>query len=250
MAGPRAAGPRSRLMRRTPLSWPLRPVFFRYPMALRRSHRASLSPRRILEDIAKDSDPHPARDPEVVFGVAGERSLPGQICAGVTKATPCPGPPSQGPHPTSPSPRCNAINRTYKNLLIYKSRKYPPRPSRCDRPPLQGVLACTLGSLLTCGQPEPQVEVPILRRVPVPVRRSAVPGVVVPATPAIQAVRGYRRPPRTVPPAELVVIPVGAPLPDVPQHVVKAPRIGPTPRRPHLMRLAARVLTKPGVYSQ
>ena len=45
------------------------------------------------------------------------------------------------------------------------------------------------------GKPEPQVVVAVARRVPVPVRRPCVPGVVVPAAAANHAVRALRQNP-------------------------------------------------------
>ena len=49
-----------------------------------------------------------------------------------------------------------------------------------------------------CGQTETQVVVPVLRLVPVAVRRAAVPGVVVPATAPDDPVRGLGRPPQAI----------------------------------------------------
>jgi hypothetical protein len=49
-----------------------------------------------------------------------------------------------------------------------------------------------------CGHAEPQVVVPVLRPVPVPVRRPAVPRLVVPATAPDHPVRGPGRPPRRI----------------------------------------------------
>lgn len=54
------------------------------------------------------------------------------------------------------------------------------RFGRCRNPPTR----------LSCGQTEPVVLVPVLRRVPIAVRRTAVPAVVVPAAAAEHAVRG------------------------------------------------------------
>ena len=84
------------------------------------------------------------------------------------------------------------------------------------------------GALLdgTAEHTKAKVEAPFLRRAPVAARRSAVPGVEVPAAAPEHPVRARRRAGwirrRT---ARILAVPILAPLPDVTVHVVQAPGI-------------------------
>src|SRR5262249_49727892 len=78
------------------------------------------------------------------------------------------------------------------------------------------------------GQAETQVASPVVRRVPVALRRPGVAGEVEPAPAAEHPVRGPRRARRILHRRILVIvgrIPVPTPLPDVTQHVVESPRV-------------------------
>src|SRR5208337_603293 len=94
------------------------------------------------------------------------------------------------------------------------------------QPALDGSVPC---SFLDCGHAEAQVEVPALRRVPAAVRRAAAPGVVAPATAPDDPGRGLgraRRIGRRRRGVVFLIIPIGAPFPDVADHIVKTPGIG------------------------
>ena len=96
-----------------------------------------------------------------------------------------------------------------------------------------------------------QVVVPVPRRAEVAVGRPAAPGGDEPATAAKHAVRARCRSRRIVHRRLRIVtaiIPILAPLPHVPVHVIQPP--GVRLLLAHRMRLAARVLVIPGVFAQ
>ncbi len=77
------------------------------------------------------------------------------------------------------------------------------------------------------GQPEPEVAAPGVGRVVVPKRRPAVPGNAAPAAAPKDTVRACRGSPGISHGARRIIpVPVPAPLPDVPVHVVQSPVIG------------------------
>src|SRR5208337_2425801 len=95
-----------------------------------------------------------------------------------------------------------------------------------DQPALDGSVPC---SSLDCGHAEAQGAAPDPRRASAAVRRAAVPGDVVPATAPDNPGRGpgrarwiggWRRG------VVILIIPIGAPFPNIAQHIIQSPGIG------------------------
>src|SRR5271157_5226716 len=111
------------------------------------------------------------------------------------------------------------------------------------QPALDGSVPC---SSLDCGHAEAQDVVPVLRRVPVAVRRAALPGEVAPATAPENPERGPGRARCIGGRRRGVVFPIisiGAPFPNIAQHIIQSP--GSRALLAYRVSLAVTVVAKP-----